>query len=180
MQELTEEQQKDISERHQLLIKNNEAQEKLIMQISVLLIGSTLTYSKVLDETALHSYTITGIYLFILTIVCAVLSYSFAQYIHRLSIEEAIKYYADTTDEVIYPDITKWRTEKIRRFLDYSTAIVFCIALVVTFTGIKNQYSEYSKIIKEKAMSKGKDLNESVEPKPIQQKPKPTTQSGTK
>lgn len=160
-------------EQHKILIENNKSQEKLIIQISVLLIGSTLSFSKLLETTPLDYFTSLGMYLFIFAIICAIFSYSLAQYVCRTSIEESSAYYEDKDDKVPYPDITKYISEKTRRMLDYATAIFFCLALPITFFGISNQYKNYQTIIKETNMSSKEknDLTKSLDPKPIPKKP---------
>lgn len=170
---------KYIDDQHKILIENNKSQEKLILQFSVLLIGSTLTFSKLMEVTPLDFFTLIGIYTFILAIILATISYSVAQYVCRKSMDDSTKYYDDTTDTVPYPDITKYTSEKIRRFLDYCTAGVFCVALPLTFYGISKQYENFQKITKEEVMSsKDKnDSNRSIDPKPAPKKPenKPIT-----
>lgn len=176
---------KYLDDQHKNLTENNKAQEKLIMQFSVLLIGSTLTFSKLLETTELDIFTIFGIYLFITAIIAATLSYSCATYVGRTLMKEAAKYYEDETGEVPQPNIENFTSEKIRRGLDYITAILFCIALPLTFYGISKQYKNYHNInTKEATLSSNEknDLKKSLDPKPIPKKPeqKPASQPNSK
>lgn len=161
-----------LNEHHELLIKNSVAQEKLIIQISTLLIGSTLTFSKLLEETDLDFYTLLGVYLFISTIIGAVLSYSVAQYVIRVLMEKAEKYYNDETGKIPRPEVTKHWAEIVRKSLDYLTAALFCTALPITFFGVSKQYEVFrTNQKKEENMSNSANSTRSIGPKTVQEKP---------
>ena len=136
--------QKYEDEHHNLIIHNNLEQEKLIMKISGLVIGAVFGFSRLLETTPLHCMTKMGIYSFVLVIVIATTSYSIAQYVLRKSIVENRKYY-QADGNYPYPDVSQFFSEKLRRFLDYSMAVVFCFALVVTSVGVIKQYERYHK-----------------------------------
>lgn len=169
-----------LNEHHDLLIKNSVAQEKLIMQISILLIGSTLTFSKLLETTDLNFFTLLGVYLFIATIISSISSYSLAQFVIRVSMEKAEAYYNDRTEKVPLPDITKHWAERLRKSLDYLTALIFCAALPITFFGISKQYKEFrTNQTKEINMSNSTDSTRSLGPKVIPKKPDTTPSTNT-
>lgn len=176
---------KYLDEQHKNITENSKAQEKLIMQISVILIGSTLTYSKLLETTDMDNFTITGIYFFIATIITATLSYSLATFVGRTLLEQARIYYEDNTGTIEQPKLEQFKSEKLRRVFDYTTAFLFCLALPLTFAGISNQYKKYHELIKKEKLMSTKQNNEqirSLDPKPVTKKPdqKPTSQPNNK